>query len=131
VIEINHQKRLKAAEIIFNPGMLDVEDQQVPEQYVQAPRGIAHLALESIEACDTDLKICLYNNIVLSGGTTMMKGFPERFDYEIRSLADSQAKNADIAVHANLNRRNAAWIGGSMLASMSTFKDITLTNLAY
>ena len=26
VIEVNHQKRLKAAEIIFNPQMLDVED---------------------------------------------------------------------------------------------------------
>jgi len=131
VIEINHQKRLKAAEIIFNPGMLDVEEQTPAEQYTQAPRGIAQLALESIEQCDADLKICLYNNIVLAGGTTMMKGFPERFDYEIKTLADAQSKNADIAVHANLNRRNAAWIGGSMLASMSTFKDITLTNLAY
>jgi actin-related protein len=57
----------------------------------------------------------------------MMSGFTQRFDHEIRVLADSQARNADISVHANLNRRNAAWIGGSMLASMSTFKDITLT----
>lgn len=67
----------------------------------------------------------------MAGGTTMMKGFAERFDYEIRTIADQQSKNADICVNANLNRRNAAWIGGSMLASMSTFKDITLTNLAY
>jgi actin-related protein len=61
----------------------------------------------------------------------MMKGFAERFDYEIRTIAEQHSKNADICVNANLNRRNAAWIGGSMLASMSTFKDITLTNLAY
>jgi actin-related protein len=60
-----------------------------------------------------------------------MKGFPERFDQEIRTIADNSAKNADINVHANLNRKNAAWIGGSMLASMSTFNDICLTQAAY
>jgi len=68
---------------------------------------------------------------VLAGGTTLMKGFTERFDSEIRSAADLAAKNADINVHANLNRRNAAWIGGSMLASMSTFHDITLSYSDY
>jgi len=56
-----------------------------------------------------------------------MKGFPERFDQEIRGIAENPAKNADINVHANLNRKNAAWIGGSMLASMSTFNEICLT----
>lgn len=61
----------------------------------------------------------------------MMKGFVDRFDHDIRVKAESEAKNADISVHANLNRRNASWIGGSMLASMSTFKDITLTQTAY
>ena len=95
------------------------------------PMGIAELCVDSIELCDTDLKICLYNNIVLAGGTSMMKGFPERFDHEVRTAAEKYTKNADIAVHANLNRKNSAWIGGSMLASMSTFKDITLTQTAY
>ena len=41
------------------------------------------------------------------------------------------ANNADINVHANLNRRNAACIGGSMLASMSTFHDIALSYSDY
>jgi actin-related protein len=61
----------------------------------------------------------------------MMKGYVERFNNDIRVKAESDAKNADICVHAALNRRNASWIGGSMLASMSTFKDITLTQTAY
>ena len=42
----------------------------------------------AIEKCDSDLKINLYNNIVLAGGTTLMKGFTERFDNEIRNLAE-------------------------------------------
>jgi actin-related protein len=60
-----------------------------------------------------------------------MKGFTERFDAEVRQEADMDAKNADVGVHANLNRRNAAWIGGSMLASMSTFSTITLSYSEY
>lgn len=116
---------MKAAEVIFRPSLLDDVDQEPPNAMTPPCKGITQLAIDSIELCDIDLKICLYNNIVLAGGTSMMKGFPERFDHEIRTLAES--KNADISVHANLNRRNSAWIGGSMLASMSTFKDITLT----
>lgn len=57
---------------------------------------------------------------MLAGGTTLMRGFTDRFDYEIRNLAESSAKT-DISVQALLNRKFAAWIGGSMYASFSTF----------
>jgi len=46
--------------------------------------GIAHLAVKSIEKVDSDLKVNLYNNIVLAGGTTLMKGFYERFCMELK-----------------------------------------------
>jgi len=46
--------------------------------------GIAHLAVKSINKVDSDLKVNLYNNIVLAGGTTMMKNFYERFTMELR-----------------------------------------------
>ena len=41
------------------------------------------MAFRSIEKCDNDLKINLYNNIVLAGGSTLMPGFKERFEMEI------------------------------------------------
>ena len=87
--------------------------------------GIAKLAFRSIEDCDSDLKINMYNNIVLAGGTTLMKRFPERFDNEIRNLARGEAKT-DINVTAALHRKYAAWVGGSILASFSTFGDMTI-----
>jgi actin-related protein len=34
-------------------------------------------------------------------------------------------------VYADLHRKNAAWIGGSMLASFSTFKDMCITKEEY
>lgn len=54
-----------------------------------------------------------------------MKGFTDRFDSEIRQLAEQNAKT-DINVSAALHRRYAAWIGGSMLSSFSTFGDTTI-----
>lgn len=84
------------------------------------------MAYESIEKCDSDLRINLYNNIVLAGGTTLMPGFRDRFQEEINKKAEHNAKT-DISVFADLHRKNAAWIGGSMLASFSTFKDMCIT----
>ena len=58
----------------------------------QGKPGIAVTAYDAIDKCDSDLKINLYNNIILAGGTTLMKGFTERFDSEIRRLAEQNAK---------------------------------------
>lgn len=59
-----------------------------------------------------------------------MRGFTDRFDSEIRSLAEQNAKT-DINVSAALHRKHAAWIGGSMLASFSTFGDTTIKHGEY
>jgi len=45
-------------------------------------------------------------------------------------LAEQNAKT-DINIFADLYRKNAAWIGGSMLASFSTFRDMTITKEEY
>ena len=96
----------------------------------QGKPGIAVTAYDAIDKCDSDLKINLYNKIILAGGTTLMKGFTERFDSEIRRLAEQNAKT-DINVSAALHRKYAAWIGGSMLASFSTFGDTTIKQAEY
>ena len=125
IIEVNHHKRITAAECLFDPSKIGVSMQEF-----EATGGIAQLAYQSIEKCDSDLKINLYNNIVLAGGTTLMKRFPERFDYELRKFARGEAKT-DINISAALHRKNAAWVGGSMLASFSTFGDMTIKLAEY
>ena len=116
---MNHRQRFKASEIIFNPKIVDCPDP-----------GIAQMAFDSIDKCDADLKINLYNNIVLAGGSTMMPGFRDRFEDEILKHAENSAKT-DINVFADLHRKSAAWMGGSMIASFSTFKDMCITNEEY
>ena len=59
-----------------------------------------------------------------------MPGFKERFQDEIIRLAEHSAKT-DINVFADLHRKNAAWIGGSMLASFSTFRSMCITREEY
>ena len=103
--------------------------------------GLANIAFNAIEKCDNDLKINLYNNIILAGGTTLLPGFHERFDQEIRKEARDGPKEirdkawvpvkTDINVFADLHRKYAAWIGGSMIASFSTFQDMTIKREEY
>lgn len=76
IIKVDHHKRFKATEILFNPQLCDSMNP-----------GIAQMAFKSIEKCDNDLKINLYNSIVLAGGTSLLPGFTERFEYDIKQIA--------------------------------------------
>jgi actin-related protein len=40
--------------------------------------GIHEMCYKSIQKCDVDLRKDLYKNIILSGGTTLINGFPDR-----------------------------------------------------
>ena len=72
IIEVNQRKRITASECMFNPSIVGVSH---PE-FDTCDGGIVQLAYRSIEKCDSDLKVNLYNNIVLAGGTTLLKNFP-------------------------------------------------------
>lgn len=78
--------------------------------------------------CDVDVRKDLYNNIVLSGGTTMFAGIAERLSKEVSALAPSSMK---IKVVAPPERRYSVWIGGSILSSLSTFQTMWITKAEY
>ncbi|KAH0792529.1 actin [Histomonas meleagridis] len=79
-------------------------------------------------ACDIDVRKDLYANIVLSGGTTMFEGLPERMEKEMVRLAPPTMK---IKVVAPPERKYAVWIGGSILASLATFPQMVITRDEY
>ena len=126
IVEVNQRRRVTAAECIFRPSLVGVH--QVEEYNCDG--GIARLAVKSIEKVDSDLKVNLYNNVVLAGGTTLMKNFYERFTTELRQMCGETAKT-EISVTAALHRKNAAWVGGSMLASFNTFHGMTIRQQEY
>lgn len=51
--------------------------------------GIPELINESINSCDIDLRPHLYNNIILTGGNTLLTGFADRIVSELQLLAPS------------------------------------------
>ena len=57
------QEKFRAGEILFNPEIVGLE-------YV----GVHEMLTQSVGKVDMDLRQDLYQNIVLSGGTTMLKG---------------------------------------------------------
>ncbi|CAG4977658.1 unnamed protein product [Colias eurytheme] len=84
----------------------------------------------SISRSDLDYKALFYNNIILSGGSSLIKGLPDRLFLEMRKRAtDSCELNAKI--DAMPSRNIAAWVGGSILASLSSYKDFWMSREEY
>lgn len=110
-------ERFICAEPLFKPSLLSYEQ-----------NGIHEIVNNSIMHCDIDLRKDLYGNIVLSGGSSMFPGIDERMTKEIVILAPAANK---IKVVANPERRYSTWIGGSILASLSTFQPMWITKAEY
>merc|ERR1712023_35508 len=80
--------------------------------------GLHELTKKTIDDCDLDVRKDLLANIVMSGGTTMFPNMPERLQAEVEKLV---AEGAKVKVIAPPERMISVWIGGSILASLSTF----------
>ncbi|ETN76030.1 Actin [Necator americanus] len=110
-------ERFRAPEALFQPHLLGKESSGVHEN-----------CYNSVMNCDIDIRKDLYMNIVLSGGTTMYPGITDRIKREIKLLAPSTVK---VKIMAPPERKYSVWIGGSVLASLSTFQMMWITKDEY
>jgi len=116
VITIGNE-RFRAPESLFQPSFLGMEQ-----------AGLHEAIFGSIMKCDIDIRKDLYANNVMSGGTTMYPGIADRMQKEITALAPSTMK---IKIIAPPERKYSVWIGGSILASLSTFQAMWITKAEY
>ena len=72
----------------------------------------------------------IYANIVLSGGSTMFKGIAERVQKEITGLAGA-SPTRKVKIIAPPEPKYSAWIGGSILASLSDFQSMWISKQEY
>ena len=79
------------------------------------------MVVDAINRTDMDLRKSLFGNIVLSGGSTLTKGFGDRLLHEVQRLA---VKDMRIKIFAPPERIYSTWIGGSILAGLSTFRKV-------
>merc|ERR1712029_370105 len=98
-----------------------------PPSWVWSP-GVHETTYNSIMKCDVDIRKDLYANTVMSGGTTMCPGIADRMQKEITSLAPSTIK---IKIIAPPERKYSVCIGGSILASLSTFQQMWISKQEY
>merc|ERR1712136_77628 len=110
-------ERFRCPESMFRPSFLGME-----------VVGIHEGCFNGIMKCDIDIRKDLYANTVLSGGSTMYPGIADRMQKEITALAPSTMK---IKIIAPPERKYSVWIGGSILASLSTFQSMWITKADY
>lgn len=106
-------ERFRAPEILFDPGLIGLEWP-----------GLHQILYDSISRADMDLRKALFGNIVLSGGSTMIKGFGDRLLQEVQAIVNKETR---IKIFAPPERLYSTWIGGSILAGLSTFRKMHVT----
>ena len=77
----------------------------------------------ALNAVDVDIRPTLLNNIVLTGGGSLLDKLAERLHTELATLYP----NPRIRVHASnivTDRKYGSWVGGSILASLGTFHQV-------
>jgi actin-related protein len=81
--------RFRAAEVLFNPKeFLSVGGGGAAEGLI----GLQNLIVDSVSACDVDLRPQLLGNIVLTGGSTLFQNFGERINNELFSILPGVSK---------------------------------------
>lgn len=118
VLEVGSEA-FRAPEILFQPDMIGSEY-----------RGVHDILVKSVMKVDIDLRRKLFSQMVLAGGSTMFPGYGDRLLNEVRKHPLSP-KDMKIRIAAPPERLFSTWIGGSILASLSTFKNMWISKADY
>jgi actin-related protein len=110
-------ERFRVPEGLFQPSHIGMEQS-----------GIQDVVFQCVNKCDIDLKRTLFENIVLSGGTTLLPGIDKRLTSELTKLVPELVKPN---VSAPPERKYSVWIGGSILCSLPSFEDMWITKNEY
>uniref|UniRef100_A0A3P9L3Z6 Uncharacterized LOC101162803 n=1 Tax=Oryzias latipes TaxID=8090 RepID=A0A3P9L3Z6_ORYLA len=112
-------ERFRAPEILFKPELIG------RDHY-----GMHESIFKSIMRSDIDLRRSFLENIVLSGGNTLLPGLPERLQAEVRGLVPS-----DMAVNVRVTSPKArdflVWSGGAVLANSPSFSSAWISQEEY
>lgn len=132
-------ERFLGPEVFFSPEIFRPE----------FPSPLSQVVDEVIVSSPIDCRRPLYNNIVLSGGSTMFKDFGKRLQRDIKRLVDGRLKRnmqkmgitreedkprsikVDVASHTAKMQRYAVWLGGSIMASHPEFYKVCHTKADY
>uniref|UniRef100_UPI00398F42AD actin-5-like n=1 Tax=Pristiophorus japonicus TaxID=55135 RepID=UPI00398F42AD len=104
------KERFTCPEALFNPSIMGSNEE-----------GIHTTTINSLKRVQPQVRQLIYDNVLLSGGSTLFEGFNFRFCKEIFDRAPIDIKTK---IHAVPERKYAVWIGGSILASLHAFQSL-------
>lgn len=117
LLEVGNE-RFTVPEVLFAPNMVGMHQ-----------CGIAHAIEASIGLLDPDLHSLLYSTVVANGGNTVMPGFHQRLEAELRMLAPD---TFDVSVPVGPQASDeAAWRGGMRLAASNALDRCWITKAEY
>lgn len=88
-------------------------------------QGIPSLLVSSVLENDADLWQLILDNVVLTGGSSLLPGMGHRLREEASALAPPGDRVGPVPV------MDTAWLGGSLLSSLSIFGDMCISALEY
>lgn len=116
IIQVSEKIRTSATEILFGG--------------VEGEASMQKICLDAVNTVDLDFRQDLVKSTVVAGGTSMLPNLAPRLRMELKSaLATDLSRTVEVV--SDSQRRFAAWIGGSMFASLSTFDQVAITKQEY
>ncbi|CAH0577715.1 unnamed protein product [Chrysodeixis includens] len=114
------EERFQCPEVLFRPELAGLKC-----------GNIVDTICKSIDLCDHEYRSLFFNNIVFSGGSSMITGLVDRFTKEITKRIKVNRPDVTARVDAMSKRQYAAWAGGSILASLPNLKGFWLSRDEY
>jgi len=136
VVSVDAAARASAPEALFEDNQIVEEVDEDCTSIVRPgddDRSLQALVAASLQLCDTDLQVEFAENVVLAGGTTMLPGFCGRLQHELERGLTHRARCVPGGAGGpaergyTTQRKHAAWVGGSLFASLETFEQIKVT----
>ncbi|KAF8311372.1 Actin/actin-like protein [Clavulina sp. PMI_390] len=111
-------ERIRTPEPLFDPSQLQLDFEGI------------HRAINplQVQKCDAELHPALYESVIIAGSATMFSGISQRMKHELASLVP---QDLEVNVIAPDERADSAWIGGSILASLTSFRHAWITQQEY
>ena len=118
-------ERFRVAEGLFDAKAALTDDSHpTPDQ----KHTITSMVQAALSAVDVEIRPVLLNNIVLTGGGSLLDKLAERLHSELSALYP----NPRVRVHASnivTDRKYGSWVGGSILASLGTFHQVSFISV--
>ena len=112
------EERFQATEVLFEP-----------KKYGYDYINFQELFKQTVKSIDSDLRESMLANIIFNGGTTLFKGFKNRVTKEIEEAGKEYEYKKKIHIYPEA--QYMAWVGGSILSSLSNFENLWVTKSEY